>query len=270
MAHRGTTPIVKIYPFGHAILNSARRVPTRTASSLSMSLTPARRSRRDQPVVQSPSKPKNPHEKLEESWLGQPILSRLTRPSEDLPFDEELPDEDDEWTTHFYEGFKRTILRREGKEEEEYSVGDTILVKGLFKDTHVGVIIALWSVTREEEERPYVMLHWFLKPKQLPKTGTPRAHRDVRTLFVRVLPTLIHRSQRSTLLPHRQLSTQLRPSSQIALYLRLLLPPHPQKGCQDGRTSALRNTSAILSLMHPVYTSQSTGTSTRSSPSERA
>ena len=124
-----------------------------------MSLTPARRSRRDQPVVQSPSKPKNPHEQIEEAWLGQPILSSPARPSDDLPFDEELPDEDDERTTDFYEGFERTILRRKGEEEEEYSVRDAILVNGLFKNTHVGVIIVLWSFSREEEERPYVMLH---------------------------------------------------------------------------------------------------------------
>ncbi|KAG9004212.1 Origin recognition complex, subunit 1 [Tulasnella sp. 427] len=150
--------------------------------------TPSRRSRRNEIFIPTPSKPSS---STTHTWIDEPIYTRPTRLEDDLPQGTDVQ-EDSEWETNFYRAFLRErSANQKGKgkarapQEEEFAVGESVIVNGYFKDTHVAVIIALLDVKEkgsDEEAAEFVgqmaLVHWFLRPKELPKTGAARDHRE--------------------------------------------------------------------------------------------
>ncbi|KAG8960000.1 Origin recognition complex, subunit 1 [Tulasnella sp. 408] len=150
--------------------------------------TPSRRSRRNEIFIPTPSKPSS---STTHSWIDDPIYTRPTRPEDDVPHGTDLQ-EDLEWETNFYRAFLRQrSVNAKGKgkgkapKEEEFVVGEPVIVDGFFKDTHVAVIIALLDVKEKDSDAAssefagqLALVHWFLRPNELPKTGAARAHRD--------------------------------------------------------------------------------------------
>ncbi|KAG9002074.1 Origin recognition complex, subunit 1 [Tulasnella sp. JGI-2019a] len=152
--------------------------------------TPLRRSRRSQLFVPSPSKPTSPSSSsITESWVGEPTYTRQTRTKGDWLDGDDLEEDDQQRETRFYPAFTRRVASSPIKskahvdnEDEEFRVGDTVLVKASLRGTHVGVIMALWEVAEldESQEDTVTMMarvYWFLRSDQLPKTGAARAHR---------------------------------------------------------------------------------------------
>ncbi|KAG8904591.1 Origin recognition complex, subunit 1 [Tulasnella sp. 403] len=143
--------------------------------------TPTRRSRGTQPFIPTPSKPSAG---VVDLWDGDPIFTRPTRPSSDYP-PEHGDDDENEFETRFYKAFTRHYQGSQARARAQpadrtYAIGDTIFVRGFFKETHVGVITALWDVRGKragDEATPFFQVHWFLKPRELPKTGAAREHR---------------------------------------------------------------------------------------------
>ncbi|KIO17608.1 hypothetical protein M407DRAFT_84816 [Tulasnella calospora MUT 4182] len=150
--------------------------------------TPSRRSRRNEIFIPTPSKPSS---STTHTWIDDPIYTRPTRPEDDVPHGTDLQ-EDLEWETNFYRAFLRqraANAKGKGKgkapTEEEFVVGEPVIVNGFFKDTHVAVIIALLDVKEKESDQgsgefagQMALVHWFLRPNELPKTGAARAHRE--------------------------------------------------------------------------------------------
>lgn len=150
--------------------------------------TPSRRSRRNEIFIPTPSKPSS---STTHSWIDDPIYTRPTRLADDLPNGTDFQ-EDLEWETNFYRAFLRqrgVNAKGKGKgkapREEEFVVGEPVIVNGFFKDTHVAVIIALMDVKEKDSDEgsgefvgQMALVHWFLRPKELPKTGAARAHRE--------------------------------------------------------------------------------------------
>jgi len=160
--------------------------------------TPLRRSTRGVAPIISPQKPVTGRHTDE--W-HEKTHSRQTRPDEDLPPNDKELDEDFEWETVFHWGFTRTYPKsnrrfksksRSSKnedleEQDEFEIGDVVLVKGLRKEDSVGVIVALWEVKPVENElaeewrmdKMLVKVHWFLLQNELSRVSAPRKHRDV-------------------------------------------------------------------------------------------
>ena len=144
-------------------------------------LTP-RRSKRHHPVVfttKNPSSIQARHDK----WVSPPLHIRSTIPA-DLVDDEE-PTVDA--TTTFHSDFLRSsrATGRSGKgPSEEYSIGDTVLLATNVRRPSIGVIIALWEVSRPvADSQMFANIHWFLRPAELAQTRTKREHLEVR-LFI--------------------------------------------------------------------------------------
>jgi hypothetical protein len=141
-----------------------------------------RRSKRHHPVVfttGNPSSLQAPHDK----WASPPLHTRSTT-SADLVEDEESTVDA---TTTFYSDFLRSsrATGRSGKgPSEKYSIGDTVLLATNVQRPSVGVIIALWEVSRHvANSHMFANIHWFLRPGELARTRTKREHLDVR-LFI--------------------------------------------------------------------------------------
>ncbi|KAG8963633.1 Origin recognition complex, subunit 1 [Tulasnella sp. 425] len=117
--------------------------------------TPSRRSRRNEIFIPTPSKPSS---STTHSWIDDPIYTRPTRLADDLPNGTDVQ-EDLEWETNFYRAFLRQrSVNAKGKgkskapSEEEFVVGEPVIVNGFFKDTHVAVIIALMDVKEKDSD----------------------------------------------------------------------------------------------------------------------
>jgi hypothetical protein len=173
--------------------------------------TPLRRSTRGLAPIISPQKPSTGRHS--DQWHDR-LYTRPTRPSEDLPLNNNELDEDFNWETVFYQSFTRTYPRKpskykrkvkgkskaarndeeeessDGEEEDEFELGDTVLVKGCRKEDSVGVIVGLWEVKPvdnelEEEwrmDKLLVKVHWFLLQNELSRISAPRHHREVSSI----------------------------------------------------------------------------------------
>jgi origin recognition complex subunit 1 len=91
-------------------------------------------------------------------------------------------------TTTFYSDFLRSsrATGRSGKgpSSEKYSIGDTVLLATNVQRPSIGVIIALWEVSRPvTDSHLFANIHWFLRPAELARTRTKREHLEVR-LFI--------------------------------------------------------------------------------------
>jgi origin recognition complex subunit 1 len=143
-----------------------------------------RRSKRHHPVVFSTGNPSSESiQACHDKWASPPLHTRSTT-SADLVDDEESTVDA---TTTFYSDFLRSsrATGRSGKgPSEKYSIGDTVLLATNVQRPSVGVIIALWEVSRHvANSHMFANIHWFLRPGELARTRTKREHLDVR-LFI--------------------------------------------------------------------------------------
>jgi origin recognition complex subunit 1 len=178
----------------------------------SITSTP-RRSRRHlvQPIVQAGALGALTQGSSDFRWTSQSIKSRPAV-CEDLD-DDEGWDENDPGTTIFYTSYIHDVtsqlqkMKRAKKakvalpENEEFKLGDTVLVKTFAKEPSVAVITAMWTiampveVSSDEEggsdgesghlprtktcERMIVRLHWFTRPQELASVRSKRNAADV-------------------------------------------------------------------------------------------
>jgi origin recognition complex subunit 1 len=179
-------------------------------------MTP-RRSRRGQPIVMSPSKAVKGKQA---TWASSPAFTRPLEPENDL-FPEEWEkwreeqegDEDEKMgdglETRFYKELHITqpsLTNRKGAkgkgkanaEEVTYKVGDTVLVETFNymrmarKIPNVAVIVDMWETDYEGPEgtgKMKVLVHWFVRPSELPTIRAKKAHHDVR--FVSTSSSLV-------------------------------------------------------------------------------
>jgi origin recognition complex subunit 1 len=179
------------------------------------SYTP-RRSRRFQPIVSSA--PLGALQLTDESyaWSSEPVQTRPAQAEDFLHdedganFDEEHPGETTFYSSYQHRVDSGTVKPATGKgkgkapvrgEPEEYTVGDTVLVKTSTAKPSVAVIVAMWSApvpapakgsddddeedAEDEEEdgpknRMVIQVHWFLQPSELPTYRAKRESADVR------------------------------------------------------------------------------------------
>lgn len=155
-----------------------------------MSQQTPRRSRRSQPFVPTPI---GPSDVSELTWVGDEIASAPTVGERDVPGDVIL-DENRDWMNHYFSAFTRPMPTkgivggRKGKavaSDLRFSVGDTVIVQGLHRETHVGAIAALWEVSADSEEDgddvetfQCALVHWFLQHKDM--KHSERLLQDVR------------------------------------------------------------------------------------------
>ena len=183
-------------------------------SELGSRSTPAtpqtpRRSKRHQPTVFTNQSSLS--QRRDDKWSSPPLHTRNTI-STDLIDDEESTDD---LSTTFYEQFSRSSRASDkvkGVASEAFSVGNTVLLATNVKKPSVGVIIALWEVSRPvTDSQMLAKVHWFLRPTELAQLRAKRGH-------LPVCRVSCYRPQ--TLLPfHRTRSTSLltQPPSSILL-----------------------------------------------------
>ncbi|VDC07610.1 unnamed protein product [Peniophora sp. CBMAI 1063] len=162
--------------------------------------TPRRSRRRAQPSILGAKASSS--QNGTDSWASQTLLSRPTLP-EDLPDQQELPeDEDDRPLTRFYSAFtrraaasapvrtrtKKPPARRSsgGAGDVTFAIGDTVSVTTGILKTSVAVITGLWEIDGDLEDvelrddnglpRSWCGIHWFIRPRELPKNRAERAH----------------------------------------------------------------------------------------------
>jgi len=141
-----------------------------------------RRSKRHHPVVFTTANPSSLQAR-HDKWVSLPLHTRSTT-SADLVDDEESTVDA---TTTFYSDFLRSsrTIGRSGKgPSEKYSIGDTVLLATNVQRPSIGVIIAMWEVSRHvAHSQMFANIHWFLRPAELARTRTKREHLEVR-LFI--------------------------------------------------------------------------------------
>jgi origin recognition complex subunit 1 len=80
-------------------------------------------------------------------------------------------------STSFHSGFLRSSRATDkiGKAHfDKYSVGDTVLLATSLRKPSIGVIIALWEVSRPvETSQMFANIHWFLRPTELAASHDP-------------------------------------------------------------------------------------------------
>ena len=142
-----------------------------------------RRSKRHHPVVFTTGNLSSLSQARHDKWASPPLHTRLTI-SADLVDDEESTVDA---TTTFYSGFLRSSRATDRSRErpfEKYSVGDTVLLATNVQRPSIGVIIALWEVSRPvTDSQMFANIHWFLRPAELARTRTKREHLEVRLLI---------------------------------------------------------------------------------------
>ena len=142
-----------------------------------------RRSKRHHPIVfavgdsSSISKPR--HDK----WASPPLHTRSTITADLADDEQSILDA----STSFYSDFLRAsrATDKSGKaSSEKFSVGDTVLLATNLRKPSIGVIVALWEVSRPlEHSEMFANIHWFLRPTELARSRTKREHLEVRLLY---------------------------------------------------------------------------------------
>ncbi|KAG7089145.1 hypothetical protein E1B28_010851 [Marasmius oreades] len=172
-----------------------------------LTMTP-RRSKRGQPIVTSPSKVNRTRKA---TWLSESSYERPTDPELDL-----FPDELERWReemeggqdtqplhdcqTRFYAELEianpwaRRTSKGKGKakgpspeDTMSYKIGDTVLVETFNymhmakKVPNVAVIVDMWETDYsgpEETGKMKVLVHWFVRPSELPTYRAKRNHHE--------------------------------------------------------------------------------------------
>ena len=166
--------------------------------------TPRRSRRRAQPSILGAKASSS--QSGSDVWASQPLLSRTTLP-EDLPDQPELPEdeENDAPVTRFYSAFtrkasasapvrtrnKKVSARKSsgGGKDVTFAIGDTVLVTTGILKTSVAVITGLWEIDGDVDDvelvddrgqpKLWCGIHWFIRPRELPKNRAERAHYEV-------------------------------------------------------------------------------------------
>lgn len=136
-----------------------------------------RRSKRHQPTVFAHQSSLS--QRRDDKWTSPPFHTRNTI-STDLIDDEESTDD---LSTTFYGQFSRPSRASDkvrSVASEAFSVGDTVLLATNVKKPSVGVIIALWEVSRPvTDSQMLAKVHWFLRPTELAQLRAKRGHLPV-------------------------------------------------------------------------------------------
>ncbi|KAF9260238.1 P-loop containing nucleoside triphosphate hydrolase protein [Marasmius fiardii PR-910] len=178
-------------------------------SQNNLTMTP-RRSKRGQPIVTSPSKVNRTRKA---TWVSEPSHQRLTDPELDLfpdeleRWQEETEDDQDveqhDYETRFYTELEitnpsnpwgRRAAKGKGKAKApaqdgtmSYKIGDTVLVETFNymhmakKVPNVAVIVDMWETDYdgpEETGKMKVLVHWFVRPSELPTYRAKRNHHE--------------------------------------------------------------------------------------------
>jgi origin recognition complex subunit 1 len=142
-----------------------------------------RRSKRHHPVVFTTTRNPSSLQARHDKWASPPLHTRSTTSADLVDDDESTVDA----TTAFYSEFLR-FSRPTGRSSkgpsEKYSIGDTVLLATNVQRPSIGVIIALWEISRPvAHSHMFANIHWFLRPAELARTRTKREHLEVR-LFI--------------------------------------------------------------------------------------
>lgn len=168
------------------------RILCRDLTMNSAATTP-RRSKRFQPFVASNT---DISSEASFSWVGEPLHQRPTL-AEDLQ-DEDNFEEDAVAHTSFYRTIERATksapqtsgkgkAKASADDTEQFSLGDTVLIRTQTKQPSVAVIVSMWEVEYDcdddsgmEVTVPFkVKLHWFLRPTELPNVRARKTHLKV-------------------------------------------------------------------------------------------
>ena len=140
-----------------------------------------RRSKRHQPTVFANQTSLSQHR--DDKWSSPSLHTRNTI-STDLIDDEESTDDS---STAFYEQFSRCSRASDkvgSVASETFSLGDTVLLATNVKRPSVGIIIALWEVSRPvTDSQILAKVHWFLRPTELARLRAKRGHLPVRRVL---------------------------------------------------------------------------------------
>ena len=175
-----------------------------------------RRSKRHQPTVFANQS--SLLQRRDDKWTSPPLHVRNTV-STDLIDDEESTDDS---STIFYAQFSRPSRASDkvgSAASEAFSVGETVLLATNVKKPSVGIIIALWEVSRPvTDSQMLAKVHWFLRPTELARLRAKRGHLPVRHLLPSSTCPIIFRfyRARSTSLSTQLLSSTPLPSFPIA------------------------------------------------------
>jgi origin recognition complex subunit 1 len=138
-----------------------------------------RRSKRHHPIVLSTINPSSFSKLRDDKWTSPPLHTRHTIDA-DLVDDEQSTDHA---STTFYPDFVRSYRAAdEGGDValDKFSTGDTVLLATNARRPSIGVIIALWQVTRDVTDiQMLAKVHWFLRPTELAQLRAKREHLEV-------------------------------------------------------------------------------------------
>ena len=139
-----------------------------------------RRSKRHHPVVFAAGNSSSLSKPRHDKWRSPPLHSRSTISADLVDDEESILDA----STTFYSSFLRSSRStdRIGKAPaEKYSVGDTVLLATNLRRPSIGVIIALWEISRPvAHSQMFANIHWFLRPSELARSRTQREYLEVR------------------------------------------------------------------------------------------
>jgi len=150
-----------------------------------------RRSKRHHPVVFTATNPSSLSRPRHDKWASVSLHTRDTT-SADL-----VDDDDDESTadasTTFYSHFLRSSRATDKVGKEKFSIGDTVLLATNIRRPSIGVIIALWEVSKPvSDAQMFAKVHWFLRPTELAQSRMKREHLEVRLLIPSLLSTSVN------------------------------------------------------------------------------
>ncbi|KAH9988053.1 P-loop containing nucleoside triphosphate hydrolase protein [Russula vinacea] len=135
-----------------------------------------RRSKRHHPVVFAAGNSSSLSKPRHDKWRSPPLHSRSTISADLVDDEESILDA----STTFYSSFLRSSRStdRIGKAPaEKYSVGDTVLLATNLRRPSIGVIIALWEISRPvAHSQMFANIHWFLRPSELARSRTQREY----------------------------------------------------------------------------------------------
>jgi origin recognition complex subunit 1 len=143
-----------------------------------------RRSKRHHPIVFTAGTPSSHLKPRHDKWASPPLHTRDAISADLIDDEESVADA----STTFYPCFVRPSRTTEkvGKVASvKFSTGDTVLLATNVRRPSVGVIIALWEVSRPvTDTQMFAKIHWFLRPTELARSRMMKEHLEVRLLIV--------------------------------------------------------------------------------------
>jgi origin recognition complex subunit 1 len=138
-----------------------------------------RRSKRHHPTLLTATDPSLFSQLRDDKWISPPLHTRCTI-NADLVDDEQSTDRA---STTFYPDFVRSFRAADrvgNAASVKVSIGDTVLLATNATRPSIGVIIALWQVSRAVTDlQMLAMVHWFLRPTELAQLRVKREHLEV-------------------------------------------------------------------------------------------